>query len=181
MRIARLLLVGAIVFAILPFGGASAADRQQDLLAGETKSWSTAVSTGVNTSHFGPQDDAVNPERCTKDPQNYCDYTLVSLTNPVPDTDADGKLKKTANMSLTEFGPLPGPISDFDLKIYESDANGTKGPMVNTPWTTAQPPDYEEHYAVSVTTTTTQPTKYYLLEVIYFTTVNGSCKVTVQF
>jgi hypothetical protein len=106
---------------------------------------------------------------------------LVALNNPVPDADLDGILRRTTTMTLTEFGPVPGPVADFDLKIYDSTATGTKGALVNSPWTTAQPPAYEESYSFSVTTTRTAPIKYYLLEIIYFTTVQGSSKATVAF
>jgi hypothetical protein len=180
----RFIVAAAAVLVLLPANAQAAPDRTITVKPTETKTWNGATATGVNTSHFGPQDDAVNPEACGKDAQNYCDYTLVAFDNPLTQAEIDaGKTKKSKNATfrLTEFGPIPGPIADFDQKIYVSDVNGTKGEFVNTPWTTAQPPDHEESFTTKIETTLTQPIKYYLVEVIYFTTVEGSYKGTVSF
>ena len=180
----RFIVAAAAVFVMLPSNAQAAPDRTITVKPAETITWNGTTATGVNTSHFGAQDDAVNPEACGKDAQNYCDYTLVAFENPLTQAEKDaGKTKKSKNatFTLTEFGPVPGPIADFDQKIYLSDVNGTKGEMVNTPWATAQPPDYEETYTTKIETTLTQPIKYYLIEVIYFTTVQGSYKGSVKF
>ncbi|MGH2709657.1 MAG: hypothetical protein ACRDH9_00420 [Actinomycetota bacterium] len=180
----RLIVAAAAVFVMLPVNAQAAPDRTLTVEPTESVTWNGAAQTAANLTHFWTTDDAALPEACAKDPQNYCEYTLIAFNNPLTQAEIDaGKTKKSKNatFTLTEFAPIPGPVQDFDQKIYLSDVDGTKGEMVNTPWTTAQPPDSDEIYTTKIETTIAQPIKYYLVEVIYFTTVQGSYKGTVTF
>ena len=154
------------------------AQRGFEFTPGAVGTWNGASSTGVNLSHFSTDDDDVLPEACGKDAQNYCDYTLIKVVNPMTAEEiAAGKTKKTRSISfnLNTYSPVPGPVADFDQKIYKWDpVTNTRGDQLNTPWATAQPPDHEENYNTTVTTTPSVSEAWFLVEVIYFTTVNGS-------
>lgn len=180
----RAIIAATAVLVLLPSNAQAAPDRTITIEKGASATWNGTAATAANVTHFWTEDDAALPEACAKDPQNYCDYTLVALSYPLTQAEKDaGKTFHTRNatFTLTEFTPIAGPIQDFDQKIYASDAQGTKGEFINTPWTTAQPPASDESHSTSVKTTLTEPVKYYLVEVIYFNTVNGSYRGTVTF
>ncbi|MGH2691543.1 MAG: hypothetical protein ACRDHM_03475, partial [Actinomycetota bacterium] len=170
----RMVLAATAALVLLPGSAQAAPDRTLTVEATTSVTWNGAAQTAANLTHFTTDDDDVLPEACGKDAQNYCEYTLVAFDYPLTQAEIDaGKVKhsRNATFTLTEFSPIPGPVQDFDQKIYLSDVAGTKGEMVNTPWTTATPPASDESYTTKIETTITQPIKYYLVEVIYFTTV----------
>lgn len=180
MRRSTLFLAVLTVLALLPGLGAFAAtDHTGEAKLGAPYSWTGTTGTGVNLSSFTTSDDAVNPAGCAKDVQNYCDTVLVAFTNPVPADATKPTLKETGVIDLTAFTPVPGPISDYDVHVYNSNAQGAK--LAETvPFATADatnpdtPGASDEHIVFDVITTKTQPTNYYLLEVVYFTSVQGS-------
>ena len=178
-------LVAAVAaVAMLPGSGAMAApartlDIVSDGITAVSKTWNGTTATGANITHFWTEDDAALPDKCGTTTTDYCDTTLIKVTNAVPV--GKTKLVRTLTVTATEFSPIPGPIADFDIKIYESDANGTRGLYASGPFATAQPPDSDETASVSVTTLPNTPTKYYLVDVIYFTTVQGTFKGTARF
>lgn len=180
----RAIVAATAVLVLLPTHAQAALDRTVSVDATKSVTWNGTTATAVNATQFTTDDDAVYPAACAKDPQNYCDYTLVTLSYPLTQAEIDaGKTKhsRNATFTLTEFTPIQGPVQDFDQKIYTSDAQGTKGEQLNLPWTTAQPPDSDESFTTKVEMTIAQPVKYILVEVIYFTTVQGSYKGTVTF
>ena len=185
MRIARLLVAGSLL-AILPLTSAQAVPVTHNLAvaAGETKTWNGTARVGVNPNYNGiaEQLDPVfgSARTCTTNPNNLCEYALVAATNPVPDTDADGKLRKAMTVTLDSFFP-ESPVSDFALTVYDTDSTGSvRGNELGTSDNT-ELPDPDESVSVQVNTTTTEPTKYFLVEVAYFIGANSSYRGTIRF
>ena len=192
--IIRMCVAGMLV-AVLPFAAAGAETRSFALAAGETATWEGVQSPGINTNYHGNHDTDV-PEidnevrkvqptyTCTADPQTFCDVTLVSLSNPVPEDDPDGKLATNATFKLTNA------LGDVDLRLYESDAEGTKGEFIAM---SAGPNPLADHNDLDETVvhrvTTTRPTaanptqaevstKWILVEVVYYTAAGYTGTVT---
>jgi len=139
---------------------ASAADRTITIDdSGATKTWTGTSSPGFNASFF----DAKLPNTCSKDPQYYCDDTLVHFTSDVPYDISDLKLR------IEGFAH-----SDFDTRLYESDAGGAVGSYITNgtgdgtgPLTKALGPTWMGD--PETITTTAGPNSWFLLRVVYFT------------
>jgi hypothetical protein len=171
------LIAAAVLIAMLPIGPAHAVtvSHTRALNAGETKTWSGTAKLGANASYNAN----VSAEEgyCTEagpgsfyyDPRSVCDYVLISATNPVPDTDADGKLKKNLSITINEF--LGGvQATDYDMRLYTTDATASfRGEEVGFS-ANSSPEDPDEQIVISVETTRTPlvSTKHYLLEIGYF-------------
>ena len=56
-------------------------------------------------------------ERCSKDPNYYCDTVLVKYSNPVPKDDADGKLRRSSTITIDNTGADPGAPETFTTSI----------------------------------------------------------------
>ena len=175
-------IAAALLLAMLPLGNAQAVPVTHNLAlnAGETKTWDGTAAPGANANYNGAVP-PLGPERtCSADIQTKCEYALVALTNPVPEEDADGKLTKTATFTLDNYS-LPSPASDFALTIYDTDKDGAvRGEELGTS-DNSDVPDPDEQVTISVQTTRLVSTKYYLVEVAYFTSLNASYKGTVKF
>jgi hypothetical protein len=163
------------VLLLLPSGAGAAPDETATVGPDETVSF-TRDAAGVNFCYFGlpivgtTTCPGLNPGTCTKSPQQYCDAILVEFTNPVPDTDADGKLKRSASLALAT-----GEYSDYDVIAYASTPDGTKGAEVGR--STASPPPLgstsDESISLSITTTTAAPSSFVLIEVIHWAPVDA--------
>ena len=179
MKRSALVLVTGVLVAILPLGpGAqAAADHNIAVANGETKTWSgtaklglnAAITTDVPDRHCGDAE----PGDFYYDPRTVCDMVHVSATNPVPETDLDGKLKKNITITINEFLTGMQAPTDIDFAVYESDAAGTKGALVEggngVGWSAnSLPDDPDESVTFPVETTRLIPTKYYLVAVQYF-------------
>src|SRR5688500_14475922 len=108
-RFTRVLAATATV-AVLPFSGANAVPVTHNLAvnAGETKTWDGTAAPGVNPN-YNDLHESLGPSRnCTPDPKDKCEYALVAATNPVPETDLDGKLRKAMTVTITDY-TLPSP------------------------------------------------------------------------
>jgi hypothetical protein len=175
------LLAAAVLFAMLPIGPAQAVEvtHRLDLKAGETKTWDGTAAVGANVNYNGIVDEPT-ARTCSADIQTKCEYALVSLTNVVPDTDADGKVNKSVTFTLDSYS-LESPLSDFALSVYTTDKDGSiRGDELGTS-DNSDVPDPDEQVAFAVQTTRLEPTKYFLVEVAYFTSLNASYKGTVKF
>lgn len=175
------LLAGAIL-ALAPAAAQAAPARSITLAAGETKTYSGATATGLNANYFDITDGNggmyAAPGTCSTDTQSYCDTTLLSFSNPVPEDDADGKLTKKVTVTLGEYGPVPDPASDFDLLAFKSDATGARGAELGRDGDTTD--TAAETVSFTLTTTRAEPTAHVLLDVVYFAVVNGSFKATIK-
>ena len=163
-------LVCALGMVLVSVAAASAApDRTIEMTPGTLKTWAGTDAPGANVAYWGDPVTGSNATRaCGKNVQDYCDYVLLAFTNPVPDTDADGRVTRSATITVD----ANNDVSDFDLVAYASDAAGTRG--------TELVRDARFIYAattetvtVSVQTTRTQPTVYVLAEIVYFTAAQG--------
>lgn len=189
------MFVASMLVAALPFAAAGAEGRSFALASGESATWEGVQSLGVNTNYHGNHDTDV-PEidnevrkvqptyTCTSDMVTYCDTTLVSLSNPVPADDADGKLTRPATFKVTNAK------GDVDLRIYESDAEGTRGEFIAHsagPLDTVDHTDLDE--TVELRVTTTRPTddkptqadvstRYFLVDVVYYTAAGYTGTIT---
>ena len=162
----RILIAITALVALVPASAASAAvDRTVEVAAGKSETWAGTKMPGTNLNYFNVTttgDTVLKTGTCTKDPQTYCDLTLVALSNPVPADDADGKLRRTATFTISDYA---GPAADVDMELYASDETGARGDSLggSTEFTTET-----EQASVAVTTTLEEPTKYVLVQVIYF-------------
>lgn len=114
-------------------------------------------------------------EPCIEDqasPEAYCDQTLLHV-----DLSADPDFWATngggVQVAIGDYSGVSGSSSDFDLQIWNSDADGNKG--TELVGSSAAPPGNEEQ------TTITEPDGYYLVQVIYFAVVQSSYTMTVGF
>ena len=100
---------------------------------------------------------------CAPDDALYrCDRLLLELSNP-PEP-GEGTRTAEAAVEIGEFDPVPSPGSDFDLYVYESDEYGTQGALLDSSGSF----DPVERAEFTLTTTTEQPSRYVLVEVLYW-------------
>ena len=184
----RALKFGLIVVLVglMPGSGASAADKTFQVSPGGRLDWDGAVATGTNYYYWDPAGAGaagpLTPTQCTKGATSYCEQVLVQYSNPLTQAEIDAGKKsksKSSIVTLDTFTAPGGPVQDFDLLAYESDANGTRGTLLvsdgNLQNTT------QETVTFSITTTPTAPSKWVLIDIVYYQVVNGSYKGHVTF
>lgn len=179
MKRSALVLATGLIVAILPVGPSAQAapDHSLVLNVGETKTWNGTPKLGLGAALTT----AVPSRRCEDtdpgdfyyDPRTQCDIIHISVTNPVPESDADGKLKKNLTITLNQFLTGIQAPTDVDFWVNESDATGAMGAPVEggngVGWSANDlPDDPDESVTFPVETTRTVPTKYYLVSVGYF-------------
>jgi hypothetical protein len=193
------LAITALSLTLLPLSGASAfplgseaadpppgIDKQGTVVIGTPYDWDGSTAIGLNQYYWDPAGQGnVGPfthTTCDKTPQYYCDQILVEFSNPLTQLEIDSGKKsktKTATVTIDNFTPTEGPATDFDLFSYESDANGTLGAQLasdgNLQNTT------QELNSFSIVTTPTEPSKFVLIRVVYFTVANGTYKGHARF
>src|SRR3954447_23079586 len=109
-RISALLALAASAL-IVP--AAHASPGQELNPAKPTVKWTSAAGTDLNVTWLV---DSLHPTgQCGADVYRFCDETLVHFTTPLL---ADGTQLK---FRIENFNPV---ASDFDLRVYESDATG---------------------------------------------------------
>ena len=116
----RSLLIVALLVVLAPASASAAVppDRTATLTAASPAfAWDGQEATAA-----APQQSAqgYDPALCSKDPDYYCDVTLVKL-DAAPDTTAE------LEFAINEFSFA---CSDFDISIFHSDANGTPGEFI---------------------------------------------------
>ncbi len=132
----------------------------------DPQAWVGDTATGANVNY-----DFSAGEPCTDtdggaDPE-YCDLTLLHVdlsSNPDLWSPRTGGVE----IRLDEYSP---EANDFDLQVFESDANGTKGRLLGS---SGGPAGAHER------TTIKEPDGYYLIQVVYFAVANGSYRGTVE-
>ncbi len=180
----RMIVFAATTLAVvIPAGQAQAVPvtHKLEVAANEVKTWEGTAAFGANVNYNGLHP-ALGPARtCTNDPQTKCEYALVALTNPVPDTDPDGRVTKGVTITLNNFRPLDSPFTDFAMAVYTTDKDGAvRGDEVGFS-DNSDVPDPDEQVGFSVSTTRTAPTAYFLVEVAYFYSANAAYTGTVDF
>jgi hypothetical protein len=182
MKRIPLVLAGSLLAVTVFAGQAQAVPVKHNLAlkAGETKTWEGTPGVGLNANYNGAVDPAT-ARTCSDDIETKCEYALVALTNPVPDTDADGRLTKSVSITLDSFRPLDSPFTDFALAVHTTDETGSvRGDEVGFS-DNSDVPDPDEQVVFSVTTTTSTPTVYFLVEVAYFYVFQCQYTGTVKF
>ena len=174
------LLVAVMVVSALPFSGASAADKTGTVVAGTPYAWDGVVATGTAFQNFIGGTGPVPPLECSKDPTSYCETVLVGFDLTLTEAEKlAGLTRKRVNGEISIGSPTV-PVYDFDLIIYDSDANGTKGARLGSVGDLDETPGEESYTLSGITGTIANPIKYYLVEVVYFTSVQGNYKGTAR-
>ncbi len=179
-RLAVLLgVVSLMAVTVAPAQAHTAPDRTQTVAAGTTFNWAGSTATGLNQNYWGGVDEAglvIPVGHCDKSVLFYCDTVLIGFNNPLTAEEiAAGKTTKTksATISIDQF-PAPGdPVQDFDLLVYESDVLGMQYDEIGHDGT-LDPQKASEQVGFSITTTQSQPTKWVLVHVVYYSVINGS-------
>lgn len=179
MRAVGFALAAVMTMVMAGTPASAAPDRTLVVESGQRATWLGAEAQGVSNYYYWDPVGAgdVGPfesTKCTKDSTTYCEQILVEYRNPL--TDAEKAAGKTSKVSATTiwldgfFAP-GGPVNDFDLLVYESDATGARGPLI------ASDGDMQnttrELVSFDVVTTTLKPSKYVLIDVVYYQVVNG--------
>jgi hypothetical protein len=181
-----LALTAAIV--LLPATArAEAPDRTFKVDAGATVAWDGTQTTGLNVNYWGQANGVhpVPPGTCSNDRDSYCDTILFEFSNPLTQAEIDaGKTskKKNATITITNYGPVPDPGTDFDLHVFSSDAQGTIGDELgqSAVWG-YDDGDGTESVTTQITTTLAQPSKFVVAEIVYFIVVDSSYDGSAKF
>lgn len=167
---------GLAALALAAPGASAAADRAVSVTHEAPKAtWSGATASGLNTSYF--LDGTATTGACGKDQQTYCDSTLVKI---------DSLVDKGAKLTVRMDGFTP--VSDFDLRVYQSNDKGERLTYLGSPTGDVAagspagssdprhtgPGDFESKEATSVKTG-----QYYLVDVVYFAVANDKYNGTV--
>ena len=174
---ALLILLPATAQAEPPDGAAVKVD------AGATYTWDASPTTGLNVMYWGvPYSDGVGATyACGDTATDYCETRLFELSNPL--TEADTKPRRTKNVTITinNFGPVPDPVTDYDLIVYASDAQGAMGAEIGSSTNFGHEQEGDESVTLPIETTRAEPSKYVLVEIVYFSVVNSGFTGTVRF
>lgn len=178
------LIVLTLAVALVSGTAAQAApDRTATVELGKSFAWTGATATGTNYYYWDPVGlGDVGPVRhtsCTKDATSYCEQILLKFSNPFTQAEIDAKLpskQATAVVRLDTFTPAQGPITDFDLLAYESDASGNRGSLIESDGDLLN--TTSESVTFTVTTEATVPHVWVLVDVVYYQVVNGSYRGT---
>src|SRR3954449_7840951 len=116
-------LLAAIAASVLFAPAAQAAQRAEELNpTTPAVKWTGAAGTGLNPTWLV---NSLRPTgQCGTDVYNFCDETLVHFTTPLL---AEGTQLK---FRIDNYNPAP---SDFDLRVYESDATGAADAYLGSP------------------------------------------------
>ena len=179
----RILLATVAALVLLPATAQAEAstDKTGKVEIDKPFTWDGTQTVGLNVAHYwGPIEEGT----CTHDPHSYCETLLIEFSNPLTQEEIDsGKTSKTKGASITigEFGPVPDPVTDFDLVVFESNAEGTKGSEIGR--SAAFGPDQagDESVFLSIRTTISQPSVYVYVDVVYFAVVATGYVGTARF
>lgn len=177
-----------------PAAAPMAPDRVVELTAGQSYSFKgTPPTTPVSNQNYwgqtttGTPGDTVLPEdTCTKDPLTYCEVILVKAALPIPadqpiEYDDDGnpiprEVSSVLDISAINFAPVPDPVTDYDLRVLNSDASGARLDEAGSDGSIDLPPAHmDENVSIGVRTTEGEdPVHYFRVEVVYYTVPAGS-------
>lgn len=137
---------------------------------------------GANVSPF------IGDPVCSTAPDSYCETILLTVEQPVADEAPDAIDFGLGEVGIDVTAAVPG--ADFDLFVYESDADATKGTQIASSGNlsactqlcgTAPDPaglyndclGVDECVEFNVSTSDLDGTKHFLVEVVYFATPAG--------
>jgi hypothetical protein len=173
----------ALTAAIIPVGGVGAnhntdATKYQSRppitvspLSSPTATWTGTTATGANANYnFNTGEPCFHPDPTVSPDPRKCDIILLHVNlSEAPNywTDFGGGVE-------VSIGNYTVPSSDFDLQCYRADATGLKlpgGPVCNSGALAGQP----ERSTIS------EPSGYYLIQVVYFAVTNSSYTGNIRF
>ena len=176
-----------LVTAVVAAPASAAPDRSLSMSAGERTDWQGASATAVTNYYYWEPFGAGNvgpltSHVCNKERTTYCEQIVLELKNPVTAAEqAAGVTSKLESVTiwLDSFSTANGPVNDFDLLVYESDANGTRGQLIQSDGDTFN--TTKELVTFDVTTDAARPSEFVLIDVVYYQVVSGSYKGHVTF
>lgn len=161
-RAAALVTLVALLAGGLVSSAAAAADRNGKVTPAAAFEWQGTLASGSNQGY-----DPASGEPCGKNPDDYCDTTLLNIdVRPDYWQDHEGGVE----VSLTNYSP--STASDFDLYIYRSDAQGNRGAQDTS---SGGVPGAEEHAVIK------KASGYYLVQVVYYAVVASQYNGTAAF
>jgi hypothetical protein len=181
----KLVLALTAVLVVLPATAhAEPPDISKKVDFGTTYTWEGSTALGLNLLYWGDPTGGNATFACGDATDNYCDTILLEYSNPLTQVDIDtGKTKRTKSTTITvnNFGPVPDPVTDFDLIIFESDAQGTRGTEIARSGDFGPQQGGDESVGASIVTTLAEPSKFVLVEVVYFAVANSKYTGTATF
>ncbi len=154
-------------FGAVAAGPASQADIDHtvELTVGEIASVAGGVAQGFNLTPTLTA--ASGGIECSKSPDTYCEKVLITVTNPFEEENAK-KGRERANLSVALTPTVAA--ADFDLYLFEADADGNEGAEVGASDGTplVSDPDSIERVNMVVSTTAESTTTSYIAWVVYF-------------
>jgi hypothetical protein len=169
------LAAAVMALALLPAMGALAApDDTATLAPGESFEFGAVTLAGTNVNWHGLGVPTGPQGTCNKDPNTTCDTFLIELSNPVDEAvlEANPAAFNRRNVTVT----LDNFIGDLDLAVFESDAEGNRGALLGVSGNFT----FDESVSTIIRTTGDEPSKFIIVDVIYFAHV-GPYDGLVQF
>ena len=153
-RLFHALALASLLLFVSAVPALAAPDRSFTLAPGVPAEWDGPVQTAANQTYDSP-----SGTPCGKDPDTYCDTTLLNVG------DRSGDFYKTHQSTLTVTATnFTVPANDYDVYVYQSDAAGNRGTLAGSD---GAPPGVEEKATVE------NPSGYYLVQVVYFISTGG--------
>jgi hypothetical protein len=176
-----------LVSALAAVPASAAPDRSLSIDAGQRTDWQGAAAQGVTNYYYWNPGGAGNVgplahHVCNKEKTTYCEQILLELRNPLtPAEQAAGVNYKEEPVTvwLDSFDTAGGPVNDFDLLVYQSDATGTRGPLIKSDGDSFN--STKELVTFDVATDASSPSQFVLIDVVYYQVVNGGYKGHVTF
>ncbi|MFN2543294.1 MAG: hypothetical protein ABR600_01815 [Actinomycetota bacterium] len=161
---------GALVWSTSPPRLPRQPDLRGTATPGTPFSWSGTPSTGLNQQYLGNS-------LCSNDKAtSRCEDVLVRV-DAAPEPGAS-TAARAFTATLDQFGPVPEPATDLDLFVYQSDELGTVGPLIGQSTNGGVDPfdptkTAGEKVTFPFTTTAAQPTRFYVVRVVYYQSVSS--------
>ena len=124
-------------------------ERTVEITLDNVQGWDGTMATGVNQDY-----NSAAGEPCGDGLDDQCDTTLVHVNVP-----ADHWHNDNGGLQIDFVDFFPNSTSDFDVYVYKSDADGTRGGFVDS---SEAFPAVEERVEIPAAS------GYYLVQVVYF-------------
>lgn len=163
----------------------AAPDKSGKSVLGTPYTWSAPATNGFNANYSGsnaPDNPLAPVGICSHDLNTYCESVLIEFNNPLTtkEIEEDKKTTRTADAVVKMSWTKTNVPNDFDLFLFESDASGAMGALIDS--------DEDDYNVVTqlvpytVVTTVQQPSVYVLAHVIYWsvldTAYNGTATLS---
>lgn len=133
-------------------------ERQVTVTSAAAGEWSGTAAAGLNQTD-------IDSAPCAADKvAEMCELVLLRFDN----APSAGQASRAATgvVTLSDFTPVPGPGTDLDLYVYDSDEYGTRGSLLDRSENGID--EHDERVEFDVVTTAQRPSQYVLVEVAYF-------------